>query len=311
MRTFLIRRLIQSAILLFVLMTFSFALVRLTPGGPDAILLEQPNLEKADIERLRERLGLNDPLPVAYAKWVGNAIRLDFGRSYQYLRPPTEIVKDRLWPSLQLGAMSFLFGILGIPLGVWAALNRGRGPDIATRLLTLVGDALPHYWLAFVIILLMSSYLGWFPQGRGDGSFLSWLQHVSVPAMILGTGVLVSFTRYTRSQVLEVVGQDHVRTARAKGLVELAVTTRHILRNALLPVVTLFGGLLPYVVSGAALTEPIFRWPGMGSLYLEAAFTRDYPLLLCVLTLLTLATLTGTLVADLLYGWVDPRIKYS
>lgn len=311
MQQFLVRRLIQSAFLFWLLITFTFVLTRLTPGGPDAALLEQPNLEQADIERLRERFGLNDPLPVAYAKWLTRVIRLDFGRSYHYLRPPFDVVKERLWPTLQLGLVAYAVALLGIPLGVCAALNRGKPPDLLIRVFTVVGDATPNWWMALVIIVMLSALFGWFPHGQGHGNALEWFKHIIIPASILGLGGTVTFTRYVRSQVLEVLGQDFVRTARAKGLTPFLVTSRHVLRNALLPVVTLLGGVLPALISGAAITEGIFNWPGMGRLYLEAAFTRDYPLLLAITTLVTGATLLGTLLADILYGYVDPRIRYS
>lgn len=311
MRRFLVRRLIQCALLLWLLMTFTFVLVRLTPGGPEAALFDQPNIEQAAIDRLRERFGLNDPLPVAYAKWLGNAIRFDFGRSYHYLRPPLDVIRERLGPTLQLGAAAYAIALLGIPLGVLAALHRGRLPDISIRVLTVVGDAAPNWWMALVIILVLSAVFGWFPQGQGREGPIDWLRHIIVPALILGLGGVVAFTRFVRSQVLEVIGLDHVRTARAKGLPDFLVNSRHVLRNALLPVVTLLGGLLPALISGAAITEGIFNWPGMGRLYLEAALTRDYPLLLAIITLLTAATLLGTLLADILYGYVDPRIRYS
>lgn len=311
MRDFLLRRLIQSALLLWALMTFTFFLVRLTPGGPEAAFLEQPNIERADLERMRERFGLNDPPHLAYAKWLLSLARLDFGRSYHYLRPPTEIIAERLGPTLQLGGMAYLIALLGIPLGVVAAFNRGRLADMAIRVFTVVGDATPNWWMALVIIVLLASFVGWFPQGQGRDGALDWLAHIILPAAILGLGGLVAFTRYTRSQVLEVLGQDYVRTAYAKGLPQLVVAHRHVLRTALLPAVTLLGSLLPFLVSGAVITEGIFNWPGMGRLYLEAALTRDYPLLLAIITLFTLATLLGTLLADLLYGFVDPRIRYS
>ena len=311
MRQFLVRRLIQSALLLWVLMTFTFVLVRLTPGGPEAALMEQRNIQRADLERMRERFGLNDPLPIAYGKWLASAVRLDFGRSYHYLQPPTEVIQGRLWPSIQLGAAAYLIALCGVPLGMFAALNRGKLPDLIVRVFTVLGDATPTWWTGLVIIVVLSTTTGWFPQGQGRDGPLDWLKHIIVPAMILGLGGLVAFTRYVRSQVLEVLGQDHVRTARAKGLIEFAVVNRHVLRNALLPVVTLLGGLFPALVSGAALTEGIFNWPGMGRLYLEAASTRDYPLLLAIITLLTIVTLLGTLMADILYGVVDPRIRYS
>jgi len=311
MRTFLIRRLIQSALLLLVLMSFTFALTRLTPGGPEAALLEGPNVEAADIERIRERFGLNDSLPVAYAKWISNAVRLDFGRSYHYLRPPFEVMAERIWPTVQLALVAFAIALIGILLGLVAAYHRGKAPDIAIRVFTVVGDATPNWWMALVIIVVLASTVGWFPQGQGRGDALTWFKHIIVPATILGLGGMIVYTRFVRSQVLEVLSQDHVRTARAKGLREGIVARRHVLRNALIPVVTLFGSLLPFLVSGAAITESIFNWPGMGRLFLEAATTRDYPLLLAILTLGTVATMLGTLVADIAYGAVDPRIRYS
>jgi peptide/nickel transport system permease protein len=165
--------------------------------------------------------------------------------------------------------------------------------------------------MALVIIVIMARLFGWFPQGQGHGNPWEWFRHIIVPAAILGLGGMVTFSRYVRSQVLEVLGQDHVRTARSKGLSQAVVMGRHVLRNALLPVVTLLGGLLPALISGAAITEGIFNWPGMGRLYLEAAYARDYPLLLAIISMLTVATLAGTLLADLLYGYVDPRVRYS
>jgi peptide/nickel transport system permease protein len=310
MRQFLIRRLIQSFLLLWILMTFTFALTRLTPGGPDAAFAENPRFDKADLERIRERLGLNDPLPIAYAKWVTGVLRLDFGRSYAYLRPPMEVIAERLGPTVQLGLMAYMIALLGIPLGVSAALNHRKSLDMVIRFFTVLGDAAPNWWVALVLIVLMSATIGWFPQGQGRDGIGDWFSHIIFPALILGTAGIVAYSRYVRSQVLEVVGQDYVRTARAKGLLEHTVINQHILRNALLPVVTLMGGLLPALISGAAIIEGIFNWPGMGRLYLEAASTRDYPLLLAMITLVTIATLLGTLFADLLYGFVDPRIRY-
>jgi peptide/nickel transport system permease protein len=311
MRTFLIRRLIQSAILLLVLMSFTFVLTRATPGGPEAALLEAPNVEQVDIERMRERFGLNDPLPVAYAKWISNAIRGDFGRSYHYLRPPFDVIKERIWPTVQLALVAYIIGLVGIVLGVVAAYNRAKPPDFIIRVFTVVGDATPNWWMALVIIVILASTVGWFPQGQGREGPLTWLQHIIVPAAILGLGIMITYTRFVRSQVLEVLSQDHVRTARAKGLREKVVARSHVLRNSLIPVVTLFGAVLPFLISGAAITESIFNWPGMGRLFLEAATTRDYPLLLAILSLGTVATMAGTLMADILYGTVDPRIRYS
>ncbi len=311
MRQFLIRRFIQSVLLLWALMTFTFFLTRFTPGGPEATFLDNPKLTPQDIERMRARFGLNDPPLVAYGKWLTGALTLDFGRSYAYLRPPLEVIGERIGPTIQLALIAYCIAFLGIPLGVLAAFHRGRLPDIGIRIFTVVGDAVPHWWMALVLIVIMSTTIGWFPQGMGRGSMLERVPHYLIPAMILGLGGLVAFTRYVRSQVLEVIGQDYVRVARAKGLPELIVSGRHVLRNALMPVVTLMAGLLPGLIGGAAITESIFNWPGMGRLFLEAASTRDYPLLLCILTITTMATLIGMLISDLLYGVVDPRIRYG
>src|SRR5439155_25560872 len=196
-------------------------------------------------------------------------------------------------------------------LGLIAALDRGSISDVAVRVFTVFANAVPHWWLALVIIVVMSATLGWFPYGQGREGPVDWLGHIILPGALLGLGGIVAFSRVVRSQVLEWVEQDYARTARAKGLFEFMVTSRHILRNALLPVVTLLSGILPGLISGAALIEGIFNWPGMGSLYLQAAFTRDYPLLLAITTVLTLATLLGTLFADVLYGYVDPRVRYG
>ena len=199
MRRFLIRRLIQSALLLWALMTFTFVLTRITPGGPEAVLFEQKNIQEADIQRLRERFGLNDPLPVAYAKWITAAIRLDFGRSYFYLRPPLDLMLERLGPTLQLALVAYAIALLGIPLGVIAALERGSISDVAVRVFTVFANAVPHWWLALVIIVVMSATLGWFPYGQGREGPVDWLGHIILPGALLGLGGIVAFSCAARS----------------------------------------------------------------------------------------------------------------
>jgi peptide/nickel transport system permease protein len=311
MLRFLIRRSAQSVVLLLVVTSAVFFLVHLTPGGPEAALLQNPRISQEQVQRLRESFGLDEPLIVQYLKWVGNAARLDFGRSYFYSRPATEVVTERLGPSLQLGAMSYAVALLGIPLGVVAGLNRGRAADILVRLLATIGHAVPTWWLGLSSVVLLSSLTGWFPNGQGQGSFGEWLKYISLPAVILGLTGLVTFSRFVRSGVLDALSEDYVRTAFAKGLPWARVTSGHVLRNALLPVVTLLGGVLPAVVSGALVTEYVFAWPGVGRLFYEAAVSRDYPIVLAVLSLTTFATILGTLLADLGYGVVDPRVRYT
>lgn len=260
---------------------------------------------------MRERFGLTDPLPVQYLRWVANAAHLDFGRSYFYSRPAIEVVEERVGPTIQLGLMSYVVALMGVPLGVIAALHRGKMADGVIRLLTTLGHALPTWWFGLTLIVALNSLIGWFPNGQGSGGPWQWFIYIIFPAMVLGLVTLVAFTRFVRSEVLEVLNQDYVRTARAKGLPNPLVTTAHVLRNALLPVVTQLGYVLPVVVSGALITEYVFAWPGIGRLFYEAAVARDYPILLAILTMTTVATIVGTLLADMGYGVVDPRVRYA
>jgi peptide/nickel transport system permease protein len=308
---FIARRLIQSALLLFAVMTASFFLIRAAPGGPQTALLDNPRLSRESVERLRERFGLNEPVPIQYLKWLRNAAMLDFGRSYAYQLPVVDVIAERAWPTFQLGAVSYAIGLLGVPLGVYAARHRARAGDNVVRFLTVIGSSVPSWWLGLSLIVLMNSLIGWFPNGQGSEGVWDWFRHIIVPAVLLGLGGLITFSRFVRSGVLDVLGQDYVRTARAKGLDDRTVNRGHVLRNALIPVVTLLGSLLPAVLSGAIITETIFNWPGMGRLFYEAASTRDYPLLLAILLLGTALTILGTLLADIGYGVVDPRIRYS
>jgi peptide/nickel transport system permease protein len=310
-RRFLVRRVLQSVLLLFVVTSASFFLVHLTPGGPDAALLRNPRVGPDEVERMRQRFGLDQPVPVQYVRWIANVAHLDFGRSYIYSRPATDVIGDRLGATVQLGLMSYALALLGVPLGVYAALNRGRLGDAAVRLLATVGHALPGWWLGLALIVLLNTLTGWFPNGQGRGSLAAWFAAIFWPAAVLGLIGVVTFVRFARSEVLEVLGQDFVRTAQAKGLFGWRLHWRHVLRNALLPVLTLFGYLLPNVLSGALSIEYVFGWPGLGRLYYESALSRDYPVLLALLTLLTAATIVGTLLADLAYGFVDPRVRYS
>ena len=310
MGRFVVRRLIQSAVLVYAVMTLSFFLIHLTPGGPETALMQNPRASAETVRRMREKFGLDDPLPVRYGKWMLSALELDFGRSYAYSLPVTDVIASRVWPTFQLSALSYAIGLIGVPLGVYAASKRGQIGDNVVRLVTVIGTSVPTWWLGLTIIVILSSAIGWFPNGQGNGTLLDWLRHIIVPAFLLGLGGLIGYTRFVRSEVLEVLGQDYVRTARAKGLAERDVQRRHVLRTALIPVITILGGLLPSLLSGAIIMEGIFNWPGMGRLFLEAALSRDYPLLLGMLLLGTVLTIFGSLLADIGYGLVDPRVRY-
>ena len=311
MGRFVVRRLLQSALLVFAVMTASFFLIHLTPGGPETALIANPRVSGEALQRMRQRYGLDDPLPIRYFKWFSSALQLDFGRSYAYNLPVTDVIASRVWPTLQLEAVSYLIGLIGVPLGVYAATKRGALGDNVVRLATVLGTSVPTWWLGLSIIVLLSSTVGWFPNGQGSGTFADWARHIIIPSMLLGLGGLIGFTRFVRSEVLEVLNQDYVRTARAKGLDEPTVQRAHVFRTALIPVVTILGGLLPSLLSGAIIMEQIFNWPGMGRLFIEAASSRDYPLLLGMLLLGTVLTIIGAFLADIGYGFVDPRVRYS
>ncbi len=301
----------QSLVLLVVILAGVFFLVHLTPGGPEGALLSNPRIGADEVQRLRERFGLDQPLAVQYVRWVSNALRLDFGRSYFYSRPASDVILERLGPTLQLGLMSYAVALLGVPLGILAALNRGKPTDAVVRLFSTLGTAVPTWWLGLTLIVALNSLTGWFPNGQGRGTPGEWLKYIMLPATVLGLSGMVSFARFVRSGVLDTLGEDYVRTAKAKGLTLQKVVLSHVLSNALLPIVTLLGGLLPAVLSGAVITEYVFAWPGVGLLFYEAATSRDYPVLLAVLTMTTFATILGTLLADVTYGLVDPRVRYA
>jgi len=319
MRRFIIRRLLQSLLLVWAVMSLTWLLVYIAPGGPDTILAQNPKLSKEQIAAVRESYGLNKPWYEQYTTWMVRIATFDFGRSYTNPRPASELVLDRIPATAQLGLASYLIGMLGIPLGIYAARRRGKLGDNVVRVLTVIGSCMPVWWISLMVIIILAHTINWFPQGEGklfpgpgeQGGFGPWFLNLIIPAALLSTGVLISFTRFVRAETLEVLSQDYVRTANAKGLPAGEVNRWHVFRNSLIPVVTLLGYLLPTLVSGAIITETIFQWPGMGRLFFQSASSRDMPVLLCILYIGTILTVIGTLLADIGYGLVDPRVRYD
>ncbi len=323
MTRYLVRRLLQTIPVLFIISIIQFSLVNAAPGGPLKAYMLDPNVSQEDIKRLEHEYGLDQPLPIQYLVWMSNILRGDFGRSYFTHRPVMEAVMERLPATIWLGlAATIISYSVGIPLGVYAGLHRGGKIDHLIRFFTSILNAVPHWWLGLVIIILLANIklatgvmllpiAGVKTLGKEEFDPLDYLWHLALPAFMLGTGGWVTFGRYMRSETLEVLGQDFVRTAYAKGLAERVVVFRHVLRNALIPVVTISAGIFVGLVSGAAIYEQVFSWPGMGRLLLEATLKKDYPISIGVVFIFTILAVLGRLMSDIMYGWVDPRIRYD
>jgi peptide/nickel transport system permease protein len=313
MSRFLFGRLIQACGVLFVVSVITFVLIHAAPGGP-AILL-QPDLTREQMRELRSELGLEDPLPVQYGRWLGNLAQGRLGRSLSQGLPVTTLIGDRLPATLILsGAALLLTLVLGIPLGVLSAVKRNGLLDYLVTGLAFLGMSVPVFWFGIILIIIFSVELGLLPSAGmytlGEPfSLADRLRYLIMPTAVLAIANLAQITRYTSSSMLGTLAEDYVRTARAKGLAERAVLLRHALRAALVPVVTVVGLLLPRLVAGAAITEAIFAWPGMGRLAVDAAVQRDYPLIMGITLMISAIVVLSNLVVDVIYGWIDPRIR--
>ncbi|MBI2321365.1 MAG: ABC transporter permease [Chloroflexi bacterium] len=314
MGRYVFRRTIQSLFLLVGISLLSFVLMHLAPGGP-VTMLEDPKMKPEVIAEIRRSFGLDDPVPVQYARWLWGVVRLDFGRSFIDNRPVIDKILERVPATFQLSLAAFIIGLLGIPMGIYAALRRGSWADNVVRVFIVVGNAVPHWWLGLMILLISASTVRVFPLGGmytpGQDTLLNRFWHLSLPALIGAMSGWIVFGRFLRPEVLELLRQDYIRTAHAKGLNWPVVLRRHALRNALIPVVTILGGSLAGLFSGAVLLETTFSWPGMGRLAVSAAFQRDYPLLMALTIVFSILVILGNLLADLAYGLVDPRVRYD
>lgn len=314
MTQYIIRRIIQSVFILLGVTTLSFTLVHLAPGGP-ATFAEDPRLPPEYAQKYRHDLGLDQPLPVQYAKWVWQVGHFNLGRSYQDKRPVMQKIVERIPNTLILSGTGFVLGFLGVPLGILAAQRRGKPFDHGLRIFTAIGNATPAWWLGLIILLFsVRSGLNLFPLAGtttpGDGSLLDRLHHILLPALLIGLGGWLGYSRFIRSEYLEQIAQDYVRTARAKGLPEWLVV-RHVLRNALVPVIGSVGGALSLILAGSVLFEYTFSWPGMGRLFYQAASERDYPVVMGVTFIASVLSIAGYLITDITYALADPRVKES
>ena len=305
MSRFIARRLLQGLVLLCLVATIVFFLGRFTGNPVDLMLPEDATAE--DRERLVAQLGLDGPIHTQFARFIGNALRGDLGTSIRMKQPAVDVFFQRLPNTLVIIPWALLLAMLvGIPLGVVAALNRGNFLDRVAGTVAVLGVATPNFWLGIVLIFVFSVELGWLPSGRMGGP-----SHYVLPVITLGTFLTAGFMRLTRSTMLEVMESEFVKLARIKGLSERVVVWKHCLRNALIPVLTLWGVFVGNLITGAIVTETVFAWPGIGRLTYEAVIYRDFPLLQAVIILKAVLILAINLVVDILYAYVDPRIRFS
>ncbi len=319
---YVVRRLLASIPVLFGVTLITFLMLHATTGSFVPGLDINPNLRPADVQRIKHNLGLDQPLYLQYWYWITGLLHGDFGRSLVDGSPVWSHIAERLPNTLELTITAVLLGVLvSVPLGVMGALRRGSAIDSFLTLLSVAGVSIPQFWLGLLLILLFSvSFhawgLPWLPSSGAQSSFgggdpIDRVTHLVLPATVLAFFYVAVWSRFTRSSMLEVLAQDFVRTARAKGMPARRVTYVHALRNAVIPLVTLVGLELPGFVSGGAIVEIVFTWPGIGRLLLERALQYDYTTVLGLATFAALLVVVGNLLADVLYALLDPRIRYT
>jgi peptide/nickel transport system permease protein len=314
---YILRRILQSIPVLFGISLITFLIVNTAPGDPALLYMDRSsNPTQEDVQRVREELGLDKPLPIRYVEWVGRALVGDFGTSFKDKRPVVDRIAETLPYSIKLSVISILFGyVTAILLGILAAVKANSWIDYIISFFSALFVSAPIFWVALMAILIFSVKLDLLPTSGwsdyGNESIWNVARHLILPVTILALRDIAGMSRYVRSGLLEVLRQDYVRTARSKGLQERVVIFKHALRNSLIPVVTVMGLSLPALVGGAVLTETVFGLPGMGRLAVGSIANRDYPMLIAINLLSAVMVVLGNILADAAYGWVDPRIRYN
>ncbi len=317
MTKYIIKRILQAIPLLILITIITFLIINLAPGDPAVMFINPERMGKVDLNVIRHNLGLDKPLYIRYFIWLGGLLKGDFGISFFRNRPVLDLLMEALPNTIVLSVVSVLIStIIAIPAGMISALKRGSVWDYFFSTISFIGISIPAFWFGLMLLLVFGAQLQWFPIGGMRENydqfvFMDRLSHIVLPAIVLGMSGMATDMRYMRSAMLEVINQDYIRTARSKGLSEKIVIWRHAFRNALLPLITLFGFMIPGLISGAAITESIFAWPGIGRIVVEANFTRDYPIIMGELVFVSVLVVLGSLIADVLYAVADPRIKYD
>ncbi|UJL47205.1 ABC transporter permease [Virgibacillus sp. NKC19-16] len=322
MYKYIIRRILIFIPMLFCLTVIVFGLALAAPG--DALSgqeLSDPNVDPEVYAEQREALGLNDPIPVQYWRWVSSAAQGDFGDSLVFNgRTVAELIEARFLNTLYLGLFSLgITIIVGIPIGIYSARKPYSLLDYGATGFGFLGLAIPNFFFGLIAIYLLSINLGWFPaQGTlstpgltGFEAFMDRIHHMILPGITLGLAGTATYMRYMRSEVLDVLGSDYIRTARAKGMTDRNVLYKHTLRNALIPIITIMGFEVGVLLSGAVITEQVFQYPGLGTLFLSSVTNRDFPVVMAIALILGTLILVGNLLADIFYSIIDPRIRYD
>ncbi|WP_027134013.1 ABC transporter permease [Geminicoccus roseus] len=314
MGRYLLGRLGQNLVLLWLVSMIGFGVLYLAPGGPLSQFAMVPGMSQEDIARIAQQMGLDRPLPVQYWEWFTRLLMGDWGRSYRDSQPVLHVIGSHLWATLELMIVAMLIAVLlGGWIGVMGAIRRYSFFDTLATIGAMIALSIPTFWFGLVTIYIFSVKLGWLPPGNrytvGDASFLDYVHHLIAPSLVLALVEVAVWSRYMRASMLDVINQDFIRTARAKGLPERLILFRHAIRNALIPMITLAGLQMPTLLGGALVTETVFTWPGMGRLFLDSLGYRDYPVVMGILMFTAIMVLMANLIADLLCAVVDPRIR--
>ena len=315
MGRYLLGRLGQNLLLLWLVSMIGFGVLHLAPGGPLAQFALVPGMSQADIARIAHQMGLDRALPIQYWEWFTRLLTGDWGRSYRDGQPVLAVIGSHLWATLELMITATLIAVLlGGWIGVMGAIQRYSFFDTLATVGAMVALSIPTFWFGLVTIYVFSVKLGWLPPGNrstvgGPGGLWDYLYHLIAPSIVLALVEVAVWSRYMRASMLDVINQDFIRTARAKGLPERLILFRHAIRNALIPMITLAGLQIPTLLGGALVTETVFTWPGMGRLFLDSLGYRDYPVVMGILVFSAVMVLMGNLIADLLCAVADPRIR--
>jgi peptide/nickel transport system permease protein len=312
---YIIRRLIHSAFIVWGCATLVFFMLRAVPGDPVVVMLG-PEYTPQAATALRRKMGLDQPIYVQYVKWAGNVVTGDLGTSIASPEPVMSAIKSGLPKTMSLAALSFLLAVLiAVPAGIVSALRRNSAIDYAASVVAFVGVSMPGFWFGIILILIFAVKLRWLPaigySPIGEDGPWAWFEHLILPSLAIGTGYAAILMRFVRSGLLEVLNSDYIRTARAKGVSERGIIVRHALRNALIPVVTVAGIQLALLLSGAVIVETVFAIRGLGRILVGAIFDKDYPIVQGVILLTTVIFVLANLIVDVVYTFLDPRIKYG